>query len=122
MSKEKLNKNMCRYCFHRCFGCPMDEVSLLGVCGSFIKDDEADMSSCYWTKHRGLYTAIKTVLWSLTALVLGLFGCGCLLVLFAPDMFLTIIAVLVAIVIAVLVCIFTYLLFRFVKRSFEDVA
>ena len=99
----------------------MDEVTFLGVCDNFVKDDEADMSSCYWTKHRGLYIAIKTVLWSLPALVLGLFVCGCLLVLFAPDVFLTVITVLVAIAIVVLVCLFTYLLFRFVKRSFKDV-
>lgn len=121
MSKDESNKNMCAYCRHRYFGCMTDEIRCYGICGSFIKDSEADMSDCYWTKHRGLYTAIKTVLWSLPALILGLFVCGFLLVLFAPGVFLTIVAVLAAIVIAVLVCVVTYLLFRFVKRSFDDV-
>lgn len=121
MSKDESNKNMCAYCRRRYFGCRTDEIRCYGICGRFIKDDKADMSDCYWTKHRGLYTAIKTVLWSLPALILGLLVCGFLLVLFAPVVFLTIVAVLAVIVIVVLVCVSTYLLFRFVTRSFDDV-
>lgn len=121
MSKDESNKNMCAYCRHRYFGCMTDGIRCYGICGSFIKDSEADMSDCYWTKHKVIYIVVKSILYYLPILILVALFVGVMLALFLPYVFIAILAVLAIIAVYIAVCLFFYLVVRFVKRSFDDV-
>lgn len=121
MSKDELNRNMCKYCTHTYFGCMVDEIRLCGICGSFIKDDDADMSDCYWVKHKVVYIIVKSILYYLFVIILLAIFASALLAAFYPDVFFATVAVLAIILVSVLGCVLFYLVFRFVKGSLDDV-
>ena len=113
---------MCRYCRYLGLSCSIiDEWKLFGICGDFSKRKDMDMSDCYWKNHRIFYAVVKTILYYLPIIILGMFLLVVLFCLFRPDIFVIVFVAGLSIAVVVFIFMVIYRLYLFFQEGIEDV-
>ena len=80
-----------------------------------------DMSDCYWKNHRIFYAVVKTILYYLPIIILGMFLLVVLFCLFRPDIFVIVFVAGLSIAVVVFIFMVIYRLYLFFQEGIEDV-